>query len=105
MGTEYCFGRYDDFVSAGCSGTSKEVDLLMNALVEKYDIATTKLVDFALSLVQNREGIDRIEYYLFHGSQVQRNYAALYFKRKGFSDLISAALDAGKIDIDQAFSR
>ena len=77
----------------------------MNALVDKFDIATTKLVDFALSLVQNREGIDRIEYYLFHGCQVQRNYAALYFKRKGFSDLIGAALAAGKIDIEQAFSR
>lgn len=97
--------RYDEFVSWGNSGREADVDLLMTALVEQKDLATSRLVDFALSLVSTREGVDRLNDYLFHGSEIQRNYAALYFKRRGHIDRLTEAVAQGKIDWVQAFSR
>ena len=63
-------GRYDNFVNLGTSGRSKDVDALMSALATRDDIATSKLVDYALSLVDTREGQERLSYFLFHGLQV-----------------------------------
>jgi hypothetical protein len=97
-------GRYDAFVAIGTSGRKEDVDYLMAVLEAMDDIATSKLVDFALSLVITREGIDRICYYLFNGTQGQRNYAALFLKRKGWVDYLVEAVEKGKIDRDQAFS-
>ena len=96
-------GRYDTFVSWGKTGMAKDVDRLMEALVTRDDLATSKLVDFAMSLVKTPEGIAHLKDYLFNGTQVQRNYAALYFKRKGQSDLIDRAFNLGLIDLDQAY--
>jgi hypothetical protein len=98
-------GRYDNFVNLGTSGSREDVDVLMSALVTWDDIATSKLVDYALSLVNTREGQERLGYFLFHGLQVQRNFAALYFKRRGDLAILNQAVAQGKIDHQQAYSK
>jgi hypothetical protein len=98
-------GRYDEFVALGTSGKIEAVDLLMKTLVTQDDLATSKLVDFALGLVNSGEGIARLRHYLYNGCQMQRNYAALYFRRKGDDALLEDALAQGKIDWKQAFSK
>jgi hypothetical protein len=97
--------RYDQFVTCGGSGKVADIDLLMQELVSRDDLATSRLVDYALSLVATLDGSQRIKDYLFNGAQIQRNYAALYFKRKGFIDLLDEAVALGKIDRAQAYSK
>lgn len=97
--------RFEEFTAHGSSGTEKGVDLLMAALIEKDDLATLKLVDYALGLVNTRPGKARISYYLFNGATIQRNYAALYFKRRGYTDLLDEAVGLGKIDTLQAYAK
>ena len=97
--------RYHQFVSLGTSARREDVDFLMAVLADQDDFATSRLVDFALSLVDTREGKQQIRHYLFHGELRQRNYAALYFKRKGYTDLLDEAVALGKIDQIQAYAR
>jgi hypothetical protein len=97
--------RFDGFVSQGRNGERADVDALMRALDAGNDLATAKLVDYALSLVDTREGKDQMRHYLFHGTQTQRNYAALYFKRKGVEDILEQAVILGLIDREQAFAK
>lgn len=97
--------RYQKFIAHGRSGAASDVDILMSHLHEHVDFATTRLVDFSLSLVVTVEGTGRIHHYLFHGVQIQRNYAALYFKRLGEMALLHEAVAQGKIDEVQAYSR
>jgi hypothetical protein len=97
--------RYDDFVAIGTSGTQKDVDFLMKHMALTKDLATVKLADFALGLVNTRQGVNRIQHYLFKGSQMQRNYAALYFKRKGDTAILREAIREGSIDRLQAFAK
>ena len=96
--------RLNQFIALGQSGKPADIDLLMHALTARDDLATCKLVDFALSHVRSREGVERLRYYLFHGLRLQRNYAALYFKRRGFVDTLGEAFTQGKIDWDQGFA-
>ncbi len=96
--------KFQDYVNLGNSGTQTDVDQLMALLSEQTDLLTIKLVDNALGLVSTQEGRQQLRYYLFTGNLVQRNYAALYFKRRGWTDLIEEAFAAGKIDRYQAFS-
>lgn len=95
--------RYTNFLAQGRAGTAAGVDFLMAALLAQDDFATTRLVDFALSQVETRPGKERLQHYLFHGSPQQRNYAALYFKRRGRLDLLDEAVAQGKIDTLQAY--
>lgn len=97
--------RYTTFAALGRSGAAADVDALMDHLHERTDFTTTRLVDFGLSLVASDEGFERIRYYLFHGMMIQRNYAALYFKRRDEIKLLHEAVAQGKIDELQAFSR
>lgn len=97
--------RFDEFIAWGAAGMPEQVDRLMSALDAQGDLATTKLVDYALSLVSTPEGIARLEHYLFDGSGIQQNYAALYFKRKGKMDLLEQAFAAGKIDAIQIYAQ
>ena len=97
--------RYHQFVALGNSAKPEDVDFLMNALTVQDDFATSRLVDFALSLVETHEGKQRLRHYLFHGVPRQRNYAALYFKRKGYTELLDEAVAQGKIDSVQAYAR
>ena len=75
--------RFQDYVDIGSSGTKADVDLLMGLLVEKADLLGLKLVDNALTLIRTAEGRNQIQYYLFHGTYIQRNYAALVFYNEG----------------------
>lgn len=98
-------GRYDIFAALGKSGKNEDVDTLMRALIEQDDFATSRLVDFALGLVDAPDGVARVRHYLFHGAPRQRNYAALYFKRRGHFALLEEAVTRGAVDWEQAFSR
>ena len=105
MRTVNISSRYANLVAWGNSGKIEDVDRLMDELARKDDLATTKLVDYALGLVDTREGRARLCYYLFNGSQQQRNYAALYFKRRGLVDLLDEAVALGMIDGKQAYAK
>ncbi len=105
MSSKQTNGRFDHFVSVGASGTAGAVDFLMEALATQDDIATTRLVDYALSRVETVEGFDRLHYYLFNGTQRQRNYAALYFKRLDEFGLLLEAMAQGKVDSLQVLNR
>jgi hypothetical protein len=52
-----------------------------------------------------REGTARIEHYLFHGTQMQRNYCTLFFVRKDEWKVVKKAYAMGLIDRAQAFSK
>ncbi len=97
--------RFQLFAALGRSGMAADVDALMCHLHEHGDFATTRLVDFALSLVDTYEGTGRLRHYLFNGVLIQRNYAALYFKRRDQMALLNEAVAQGKIDAVQAYSR
>lgn len=97
--------RYQLFSALGRSGAAADVDALMCHLHEQVDFTTTRLVDFGLSLVITDEGAGRIRHYLFHGALIQRNYAALYFKRRDEMALLNEAVAQGKIDAVQAYAR
>ena len=62
-------------------------------------------VDFALSLVEQPEGVSRMEHYLFHGTQIQRSYSSLFFNRRLDHNLVMRAYKEGAIDEIQAFAR
>jgi hypothetical protein len=92
-------------MALGRSGAAADVDSLIGHLHEQVDFTTTRLVDFALGLVESDEGAGRIRHYLFHGAPIQRNYAALYFKRRDEFSLLDEAVAQGKIDEIQAYLR
>lgn len=100
-------GRFAAFIARGNAGNVSDVDYLMHRLEREPDLAVTKLADYALSLVRTPHGEERIKHYLFEGTQTQRNFAALYFKRTGGRGrhLLAEAYIQGKIDSVQAFAR
>ena len=85
------------------SGTALDVDYLMQKLDTHLSFTGYKLIDYALTLVSSDEGANRIKHFLFNGSTVQRNYAALYFKRRGANRIIDEAVQRGCIDTIQAY--
>ncbi len=87
------------------SGTKQDVDMMMKDLKKKMTIAESKFIDYALGLIETEEGIARMEYYLFYGTQIQRNYSALFFGRRDEYALLRRAYEQGLIDGYQAFSR
>jgi pimeloyl-ACP methyl ester carboxylesterase len=97
-------GRYDAFVALGTQGRPQDVDQLMQSLAAQDDLPTLKLADFALGLVHTPEGSNRIGHYLLNGSPKQRNYAALYFKRRGNAYVLQTAFSKGVIDREQAYA-
>lgn len=105
MGNQDGLNRYHQFIAMGRAGRREDVNFLMDVLDSQDDIATSKLVDYALGLVANREGIQRLRFFLFNGIQVQRNIAALFFKRRGNESLLMQAVEEGKIDMVQAFAK
>jgi DNA-binding MarR family transcriptional regulator len=86
-------------------GSGPDIDRVMTFLHEKVDLPTTKIVDYYLGTVGTPEGIGRIEHYLFHGTQMQRNYSTLFFARRNDWSLVSKAYSMGLIDYVQAYSR
>lgn len=87
------------------SGRVSDIDFLMENLAVGQSFLQCKLIDYALGCVVSEEGRARIKYFLFNGSRIQRNYAALYFKRLGMLPVIDEAARQGCIDEIQAYSR
>ena len=87
------------------SGRAADIDCLMSEIDMSQTLSRCKAIDFALGLVCSDEGRDRIRYFLFNGSQIQRNHAALYFKRRGNGQIITEAVRHGCIDDVQAYSK
>ncbi len=94
----------DDLKQRATSGRASDVDFLMEHLEWSHTFSRCKVIDFALSLVSSAEGQARLGHFLFNGSQIQRNYAALYFKRRGDAQLVDEAVQCGCIDEIQAYS-
>ena len=87
------------------NGERNDIDQVMSYLNELVDIPITKVVDYFLGTVSNIEGMKRIEYYLFNGIQIQRNFAALFFVRIDDWKLVNKAYNLGLIDYIQAYSK
>lgn len=86
-------------------GTKTSIDEIMKHLNKRMTLAESKFIDFALGRVESDEGFKIMEHYLFHGTQIQRNYCALYFGRRSEYHIIRKAFEKGLIDAEQAFSR
>jgi hypothetical protein len=74
-------------------------------ILESSDIPISRAVDFYLGTIKSEAGVARIEHFLFHGSQIQRNYCTLYFSRNNEWPLVHRAYQLGLIDYIQAYAR
>ena len=95
----------DGYIRLASDGTKTSVDTILADINREMSIGLSKIIDYSLSFVQSSEGIERMTYYLFHGTQIQRNYCTLYFNRRGDWPLVRQAFEQGLIDEIQAFSR
>lgn len=93
------------FISLAKESTRESIGEIMKHLNKSMTLAESKFIDFALGHIDNDEGVGIMTYYLFHGTQILRNYCALYFCRRGEYLIIRKAYDEGLIDAKQAFSR
>lgn len=93
------------YTSLAKENTRDCVSIIMKDLKSTMTIAQSKFIDFALGHVDSEEGIEAMAHYLFHGTQIQRNYCTLYFCRRGEYPIVREAFDLGLIDAKQAFSR
>ena len=59
-------------------GTAEDVDYILGHLNPDVSLAVTRFVDYALGLVESTVGVERVEYYLFNGTQIQRNYCCCF---------------------------
>jgi hypothetical protein len=104
--TKYKFsGQLYDLISRAENGDPDDIDFIMQNLNSESTFAMTRYVDFSLGLVTGDQGVARIEHYLFNGSQIQRNYASLFFNRRGDWEIVKKAFHQGLIDETQAFAR
>ncbi len=98
-------GELQKFINRAQTGRKEDVDFIMSCLTNESNLSTTRYIDFALSLVENPIGFERIKYYLFNGTLIQRNYASLYLNRLGKWKPVKEAYEKGLIDEVQAFAR
>ncbi len=95
----------DYYNNLAIEGTKESVKKIMENINLEMGMIESKIIDYALGLINNAEGINTLEKYLFEGTQIQRNYCTLYFNRKEEFKLVRLAYDQGLIDERQAFSR
>jgi hypothetical protein len=95
----------ESYIRLAKAGTSISVDAILSDINMDMSIGLSKIIDYSLSFIQSEEGLDRLAYYLFHGTQIQRNYCTLFFNRRGDWPLVKRAYEQGLIDAIQAFSR
>lgn len=93
------------YIGLAKEGTAESVGEIMRHLTPQMTLAESKFIDFALSHVEGGEGAAAMEWFLFGGTQIQRNYCVLYFARRGDYDIVRRAYDRGLVDAVQAFSR
>jgi hypothetical protein len=86
-------------------GEAGDIDVVLSLLNDKVDLPTTKAIDLYLGQVTAPQGIKRVEYYLFNGTPIQRNYCTLFFARRGDWSIVNEAYDRGLVDGEQAYSR
>ncbi len=98
-------GQLKELIDKAQIGNANDVDFIMGKLTKDSTFAMTRYVDFALSLVENTKGIERIKFYLFNGTLIQRNYASLYLNRLGEWESVKQAYEQGLIDKIQAYAR
>lgn len=98
-------GKLKELIDRAAEGGPGDVDYILQHLNNDPSLAITRFVDYSLSFVDSEEGRSRVEYYLFKGTQIQRNYCSLYFNRKGDWAMVKKAFEQGMIDEIQAFSR
>ena len=104
--TNYKFtGELGDLIEKAEHGSELDVDYIMSHLTKESSLAMTRYVDYALSLVENLDGIKRLEHYLFKGTLIQRNYSSLFFNRRLDYEIVQQAYKEGRIDEIQAFAR
>ena len=104
--TNYKFtGKLGELIEKAEHGSESDVDYIMSHLTEESSLAMTRYVDYALSLVENQDGIKRLEHYLFNGTLIQRNYSSLFFNRRLDFEIVQRAFKEGRIDAIQAFAR
>ena len=101
----YKTGTLQYYVYLAKTGTKDSIDIIMNDLFKKMSLAQSKFIDYALGLAETHQAKAQIEHYLFCGTQIQRNYCALYFGRLDEYTIIRQAYERGLIDARQAFSR
>lgn len=100
------YSEKDRLIRSLCaSGSRYDVDGVLSFLDQDADVPTTKIVDFHLGTITNDDGIRRIEHYLFHGTQRQRNFCTLFFARRNEWEVVNRAYERGLIDREQAYSR
>jgi hypothetical protein len=97
-------GKLQELIDKGESGNIEDVDFIMNHLDSSATFAMTRYVDYALSLVENQYGIERLKEYLFNGTLIQRNYSSLFFNRRGDWEIVKKAFNQGLIDEIQAYT-
>ena len=100
-------GIVKTMITRAARGEQSDIDYLMDYLKEDTSFAVTRFVDYALSLVENPTGIERLKHYLFEGSMIQRNYVSLYFNRKDGYEwmIVKDAYDKGLVDEIQMYAR
>jgi len=100
------YSKISVFIKNKClQGNIADIDMVFNLLNDNTELPVTKIIDFYLGLVSNPAGIKQIEYYFFNGTQIQKNYCALFFARRNEWELVNKAYKAGLIDYKQAYSR
>ncbi len=92
-------------IDRAVNGQVDDVDFIVGHLTPDVTLSTTRIVDYALSLVETDSGVERVEFYLFNGTQIQRNYATLFLSRRGDWDVVNRAFSQGLIDEIQAYAR
>jgi len=97
--------KFEEIKEKCLRGSAEDIRNVISLLNDSVDLPTTRAVDFYLSLVTSEEGINEIEFELFHGTQIQRNYATLFFARRDDWSIVNRAFEAGLIDRLQAYSR
>ncbi len=98
-------GIIANYVALAKMGTMESITILIDKLHKDMTLKESRFVDFALGQIDTEHGHKIMEYYIMNGTQIQRNYCALYFGRLGDYDIIQKAYDAGKIDATQAWAR
>ena len=97
--------RKDAYTAQAQRGSVEDIRFLMNQLDHDHDLTTIKLVDMVIDYIEVDTGIDEMKRYLFHGTSMQRNYAANFFRRRGERELLLEAWEEHAIDNIQAFAR
>ena len=68
MPHQYFSGKVQELIARANQGTGEDVDYILGHLDGDVTLSVTRFVDYALSLVDREEGVERITFYLFNGN-------------------------------------